>query len=263
MDQSVKGRWALVTGASNGLGVDFARELAARGCHLVLVARREDRLREVATELETTYQVKVEIEVADLGVREAPEILCQRLQVRDRQIDILVNNAGFGAYGKFLEIPWEREHAMLELDIVTVVQLTKLFAGDMVDRGYGRILQVASVGAYQATPTYASYSAAKSFVLLFSEAVHHELRGTGVTCTTVSPGITATAFLEVSGQRPTLYQRIFMMQSPRVAAIAIRAMLRGRSSVIPGLANKLMAQSIRFTPRRLATAIAGVLMSNQ
>jgi hypothetical protein len=263
MNQDLKRRWALVTGASSGLGVDFARELASRGCHLVLVARREDRLREVATELETRYHAKVEIEVADLGVRETPEILYQRLRARDRQIDILVNNAGFGVYGDFLEIPWEREHAMLELDIVTVVQLTKLFARDMVDRGFGRILQVASVGAYQATPTYASYSAAKSFVLLFSEAVHHELDGTGVTCTTVSPGITATEFLEVSGQRPTLYQRIFMMQSPQVATIAVRAMLRGRSSVVPGLANKLMAQSIRLTPRRLATAVAGVLMRNQ
>lgn len=260
--QNLTGRWALVTGASSGLGVDFARELADRDCNLILVARREDRLHDLAEELRTERSVEVEIEPCDLGDRTAVDDLCDGLSARGRNVDLLVNNAGFGAYGNYLEIPWEQEHQMLELDVVTLAHLTKRLATPMVEQGFGRILQVASVGAFQATPTYAAYSAAKAFVLLFSEAVHHELRGTGVTCTAISPGITATEFLKVSGQRATLYQRIFMMTSARVAAIGIRAMLRGRSSVVPGLANAVMAWSVRLMPRRAATAVAAMLMRN-
>jgi short-subunit dehydrogenase len=150
---------------------------------------------------------------------------------------------------------------MLELDVLALVHLTKVFATDMAARGQGWILQVASIGAFQPTPTYASYSAAKSFVLSFGEAIAHELRAKGVRVCTVCPGVTATEFLAVAGQKTTLYQRMMMMQSPAVVRSAVRALLRGRTSVTPGIANAVSAFSMRFTPRRLQAAIASAAMN--
>ena len=167
-------------------------------------------------------------------------------------MDVLINNAGFGLYGAFLEIPWERERAMLELDIVTLTHLTKLFVKDMVERRFGYVLLVASIGAYQPSPTYATYSAAKSYVLFFGEALHYELRKTGVNVTVVSPGVTKTEFLDVAGQQPSLYQRTMMMASPDVTRIAVDALLKGKASVVPGYKNAALAQSTRLMPRQLA-----------
>lgn len=249
-------RWALVTGASSGLGSEFARQLAAEGAHLVLVARREDRLKALADELSRVHGVKTRVVSLDLSAPEAPGDLHRRLSDEGIAIDILVNNAGFGVHGPFLQIDWERERQMLELDIVALTDLTKRFARDMVARERGWILQVASIGAYQPSPTYASYSAAKSYVLSFGEALAHELRHTGVGVTVVSPGVTATEFLEVSGQEPTLYQRIMMMESEDVVRSALRALRRGRRSVIPGLGNAFVAWSLRFVPRRAMASIA-------
>lgn len=262
MAGELAGRRVLVTGASSGLGVDFARELAARGAALVLVARRLDRLEELAAELKRAHGVEVECAGADLGDRAAVQGLFERVTAGGRAVDVLVNNAGFGVYGPYLEIPWEREHAMLELDVVTLAHLTKLFARPMVERRFGRILQVASIGAFQPTPTYAAYSAAKAFVVSFSEAIDFELAGTGVSCTVVSPGVTATEFLAVSGQKPTLYQRLLMMTSADVARAGIDAMIAGRRHVVPGLLNALGALTSRLAPRRLATWIAWMTMRN-
>ncbi|MBO9540771.1 SDR family oxidoreductase [bacterium] len=257
---SLKGRTALVTGASSGLGSDFARHLAEAGCHLVLTARREELLKALQQELSERHGVRVEVVALDLGAPGAPDQLYERLAADGIEIDVLVNNAGFGLYGDFLDIPWERERAMLELDILALVHLTKRFAKDMVARKFGYILQVSSIGAYQPTPTYASYSAAKSFVLSFGEALNHELKGTGVSCTVLSPGVTATAFLEVSGQAPTFYQRLAMMRSPEVTRIGLQALLRRQSSVVPGLLNAVTAWSTRLMPRPFAAAVAHRLM---
>ena len=255
------GRCALVTGASSGLGADFARELAGRGCRLVLAARREDRLRALAEELRAAHGVEVRIEAVDLADGAAREALHERLRAAGVEVDVLVNNAGFGVFGEFLSIPWERERQMLELDVVALVHLTKLFAASMASRGRGWILEVASIGAYQPTPTYATYSAAKAFVLSFGEALAFELRGTGVAVTVVSPGVTATEFLQVSGQKTTLYQRLAMMKSPDVARAGIRALERGRPSTVPGLVNKVPAFLMRLTPRRLQARIAHLSMT--
>src|SRR5687767_7075278 len=252
----LKGKRALVTGASSGLGVDFAKELASLGADLVLVARRIDRLEAVAAEIRKAQGVGVEVIALDLCSPGAAEQLHRKVG----HADILINNAGFGLFGDALDIPWDRERSMLELDIVTLVELTKLFGKGMRERGFGRIMQVASIGAYQPTPLYASYSAAKAFVLSYGEALNYELRGTGVTCTVVSPGVTATEFLEVSGQKKTLYQRMFMMQSPEVARMGIRAMMRGKPSMVTKLSNALAAWSMRLTPRRLQAAIAYLTM---
>jgi len=252
----LRDRWALVTGASSGLGLGFAGELASRGAHLVLVARRQDRLLALAQELRSRFGRQVEPIAMDLAAESAPVELHGRLKAAGRNIDVLINNAGLGLYGPFMDIPWERERGMLQLDIVTLVHLTRLFVPDMVARRFGFVLQVSSIGAFQPTPLYASYSAAKAFVLSHGEALNYELRGTGVSCTVLSPGVTATEFLEVSGQRATFYQRRMMMQSADVTRIGVEAMLRGKPSVVPGLMNALTAFGTRFMPRRLAAAIA-------
>jgi hypothetical protein len=257
----LRGRRALVTGASSGLGADFARELAAHGCDLVLVARRADRLEALAKELRERHGVQAEVVAMSLSEPEAAAALHRRVSERGLEVDVLVNNAGFGAFGEFLSVPWEREREMLQLDVVAVVQLTKLFGADMVRRGRGWILQVASIGAYQPSPTYATYSAAKAFVLSFGEALAFELRTTGVKVTVVSPGVTRTEFLQVSGQKPTLYQRMAMMESPAVARAGIRAMLRGKTSTVPGLVNKVPVFLMRLTPRRLQARMAHATMT--
>ncbi len=259
-EDSIRGRWALVTGASSGLGVDFARELGRRGCHTVLVARREERLHALAEELERDHQTSSAVIQLDLANPDAPAALHREIAERGLRIDVLVNNAGVGSHGDFLSGAWERDLIMLQLDIIALVHLTKLFARGMVERGYGRILQVASLAAYQPVPSYAVYGAAKSFVLNFGEALNHELRGTGVTCTVLSPGVTHTEFQRTAGHEYTHYMRRFGMQSPQVARIGIQAMLQRRSSVVAGWRNALLAWSVRLTPRRLATATADYFM---
>lgn len=252
---------ALVTGASSGLGVDFARNLAAQGCDLILVARREDLLQQVKQEISGRFQVDVEVMPLDLTDVDATSRLYEQVAERGKAVDVLVNNAGYGLYGRFLEIPWQREKDMIELDIITLVHLTKLFLQGMVARNFGYVLHVSSIGAYQPTPLYASYSAAKSFVLSFGEAVNYELRKTNVRCTVVSPGVTATEFLKVAGQQPTLYQRLAMMPSADVARIGVESMLKGRASVVPGRLNAITAWSNRLIPRRLSAALAYRLMT--
>lgn len=259
-DQSIGGRWAVVTGASSGLGIDFARELAKRGCHTVLVARRADRLQGLAEELKRDYQAESAVIALDLATPDAPQTLHREVGERGLRIDVLINNAGVGVHGDFLTNSWERDQAMLQLDIVALVHLTKLFTRDMAERGFGRILQVASLVAYQPVPSYAVYGAAKSFVLNFGEALNHELRGSGVTCTVLSPGVTHTDFQRTAGHEYTAYMRRFGMQSAQVARIGIKAMLRRRSSVVAGWRNSLLAWSVRLTPRRVATAVADHMM---
>jgi len=242
--------------------VDFARELARRGCRLVLVARREDRLKQLQAELQGQYNVTAMVVTLDLSDPQAPQMLYDHLKAQHVTVDVLVNNAGYGCFGEFLEIPWDKERQMLLLDIVAVTHLTKLFVRDMVKRGFGYVLQVASIGGYQPSPTYASYSAAKAYVLMFGEALNFELRNTGVSCTVVSPGVTATEFLQVSGQKQTWYQRVTMMGSAEVAAIGIRAMLKRKGSVVTGWFNALMAFFTRLTPRPMLARTAYQLMKN-
>lgn len=257
----LRGKWALVTGASSGLGVDFARNLAGRGSNLILVARREERLRGVQQEIAAQHEVQIDVIPMDLEPPDAPQRLYDQLKGAGRSVDVLINNAGFGLYGDFVTIPWEREHAMLELDIIRLTHLTKLFVKDMVERKSGYVLLVASIGAYQPSPAYAAYSAAKSYVLYFGEALHYELRNSGVNVTVVSPGVTRTEFLEVAGQKPSLYQRTMMMESGEVTRIAVDALLEGKASVVPGFKNALAAQMARLLPRQLAAMAADRFMT--
>lgn len=256
----LKGKTALITGASSGLGVDFATILAERGCNVVLVARREDRLRTLADELRQKHGVQAHVIAMSLSELGAPQRLYDRVRELGLTIDVLINNAGFGVHGPFASVPWEREQEMLMLDIVALVHLTKLYVRDMLARDSGYILQVASIGAYQPSPTYGTYSAGKAFVLSFGEALNYELRKSNVKVSVLSPGVTETEFLDVAGQKRSLFQRMSIMPSRPVAEIGIDAMLRGRPSKVAGAMNALNTWSLRFMPRRLQAAIANAAM---
>jgi uncharacterized protein len=235
-------RRALLTGASSAMGAELARVLAGRGCNLVLVARRAEPLRPLARRLRRRHGVEVDVVALNLATEGAPRSLHRRLKKRGKPVDILVNSASFGVWGSFLDIPWERERGMLQLDVVSAVHLTRLFASDMMARGFGRILQVASVAPFQPTPLHATYAAARSFVLSFSEAVHRELSGTGVTCTALCPGTVAAQWLEGAGQSSQgLYRRLLVMQGPAMARLGVEAMLAGRPTVAPDRLDSLAA----------------------
>jgi short-subunit dehydrogenase len=254
---TLSGRTALVTGASSGLGIDFARDLAARGANLILVARRQAAMETLAAELRQKHGVSVTVTAADLGDAAAREALCQSLP---QPADILVNNAGFGLFGDFAASDWEQVNQMLQLDIVAVTHLTHLLLSAMRARNSGHILLVGSTGSYQPSPGYAAYAAAKAYVLSFGVALNHELKGSGVSCTTLCPGITRTSFHDVAGQKAGMFYRATVMEPAKVAAIGIDAMLAGRSSVIAGPLNAAVAHSTRLLPRTLQAAIASRAM---
>ena len=260
--QALGGKTALVTGASSGLGVDFARELAAAGADLILVARREELLQRLQAELRDAHGGKVDIICCDLAHADNRQKLHDDLQAAGRQVDVLINNAGFGLFGDFHEVPWERTDQMLQLDIVALSHLTRLFLSDMVMRGDGHIMLIGSTGSFQPSPGYAAYAAAKAYVLSFGHALHFELRKTGVSCTVVCPGVTATEFLEVSGQKKTFYQKATMMDSATVARMGVRRMLARKPEIVTGWVNAINAFQMRFLPRPLAAWLAWYFMRN-
>jgi uncharacterized protein len=249
-------KWALITGASSGLGVDFAHELATEGHNLVLVARREDRLRELATELEARYPIRTKVIAMDLSLPNIGKNLKQQLDSEGIAIDVLINNAGFGIFGEFIEQPLLKTINMLQLNIAGLTELTHLFAADMVQRGRGEIMLIASVVAYQASPNYAAYGATKAYVLSLGEALHEELKPHGVTVTVLSPGATATEFFDISGQPSSPLKQAFMMPSRLVVQIGLAAMRRGRASIVSGWKNALLAWSTRLMPRIAQRKIA-------
>lgn len=253
-------KWALVTGASSGLGAEFSDQLAERGFNLVLTARRVERLLERKRMLEQKYGVRVEVIPSDLARLSAPSELYREVLARGIEVSVLINNAGYGIHGDFVDSSLDDLKAMLQLDIVALTELTHLFAQAMKARNTGHILLVSSIGAYQPSPTYAAYSAAKAYVLSFGEALNAELRSFGVLVSVLSPGVTATEFLERAGQSPTLYQRLVMMKSPIVVRVGLKALFRGTPSVLPGFVNRLSVFMLRFMPRTWQTHTARLLM---
>ena len=242
--------WAVVTGASSGLGKELARALAARQCNLVLAARRAEPMQALATDLRQQYAVDVVVEPIDLSAAGSSTDLQSRLDERGIEPSILINNAAFGLSGEFLTQDMERLREMLTLDILTLTELTHLFGKRMADRGRGHILLVASLAAYQPNPLLAAYGAAKQFVLALGVALHVEL-APKVTVTVVSPGLMDTEFNEVSGFRPKASLKPSIVSPDKVAEAGLKAMFAGKSSVIVGKLNRLTAFSNRFTSRHL------------
>ncbi len=243
----------VVTGASSGIGEQLARRLAERGHGLTLVARRADRLQVLADELEVDRNVEVEIFRADLLDREDRAALADRLVTGPRTLAGLCNNAGFGSYGRFHEQPAAREHDMVELNVVALHELTAAAIRAMLPHAEGAILNVASIAAFQPLPGMATYAATKAFVQSFSEAIHAELAGTGISVTTLSPGPSPTEFGERAGVGifPRAAVAPTSVPPAAVAEAGVRGMERGRRTVIPGALPRASAFGGRLVPRTL------------
>ena len=251
---SFAGKWALITGASSGLGLELADLLAAQKVNLVLVARRQESMEKLASDLRRKYGVDVRVETIDLASPGAASRLKSSLDARSVAIDILLNNAGYGLHGDFLETPIERIVDMIQLDITALTELTYLFGRDMATRRSGHILLVASLLAFQAVPSYAAYAATKAYVLALGEALHDELRPHGVVVTSLCPGHTATGFDAAAGATTSALLRLLTMKPRPVAASGMRALLQGKAMVVAGLSNKMAAFSNRLMPRSMQRA---------
>jgi short-subunit dehydrogenase len=251
-------RRALVTGASSGIGASFARAIRSRGECLVLVARREDRLRALAQELGGGGDVAVI--AADLAAPDGPARLQAEVERSGFQIDFLVNNAGSGDTGAFAEQPIERLRGMIDLNARALVELTRRFLPGMVQRGRGRIINVVSNGAFQPVPYLNVYAATKSLVLSFTEGLATELEGTGVRVQALCPGLTETEFFDVARtSKDLMVNRLPRMTPEDVVACSLRGLEKGRLRVIPGFQNRLLASVVRFAPRSLARGVAARL----
>ena len=253
--ERLDGQTALVTGASSGIGADLARILSRRGASVILVARRAEALERLAAEIAPGQAVVRSIDLADENARLA-------LQPELADVDILVNNAGFGVYGPFAEADWAAVRRMQEVDVVALMHLTHLALPGMRARRRGRVLNVASIAGFQPTPLYTTYGAAKAQVLSFGLSLSHELRGSGVTCTTLCPGVTATEFFDVARQPMNRFQRRSVMDSRAVAGIGVEACLAGRPVAVAGRLNAVTARLGRLLPLPLSTRIAGAAMAS-
>lgn len=244
--------FALVTGASSGIGLEIARRLAAQGQPLVLVARGQARLEALAAELRQAHGVRVEVIGADLSAAGAADALAAELQRRGLEIHTLVNNAGFGLFGKHADTALADEQQMLDVNITTLTRLSKLLLPGMLARRQGRILNLASTAAFQPGPYMAVYYATKAYVLSYSEALAEELRGTGVTVTALCPGPTRSGFQDKADMHDSaLVKGKKLPSASEVAAYGVSAMQRGRVVAVHGCMNALMAQSVRVTPRAI------------
>jgi uncharacterized protein len=245
---------ALITGASAGLGVEFARQLSARGHRLVLAARRKDRLGTLAKELGNARAVAI-----DLSKKDAAAKLMADLDAAGEQVEILVNNAGFGLIGRFAELDARRLRQMIDLNVGTLTDLCRAVAPQMIARKSGGIINVASTAAFQPGPKMAVYFATKAFVLSLTEALHEELKPHGVSVTCLCPGPTRTEFGEVAGFGGNgMFDRL-AMESPEVVKSGLEGLDRNHAVVVPGLVNKIGAASTRLAPRSVVRKIAGAI----
>jgi len=244
----------LITGASAGLGAEFARQCAKRGDDLAVVARRRDRLEDLAAQI----QGKVHIFTADLALPGAAESLLAEVEAEGLAVETLINNAGFGLGGRFATLPLERQREMIDLNVRTLTELCRLVVPGMIERGGGAILNVASTAAFQPGPNMAVYYASKAFVLSFTEALHHELKRSRIKVSALCPGPTATEFFDVAGVSDSILAR-FSAGAAGVVRAGLRGLDRNKAVVVPGFGNKIGAQSTRFIPRAAMRRIVGAI----
>lgn len=245
----------LITGGSSGIGLELAHLFARDGNGLVLVSRGEEKLRQLAAQMEEKYGVPVLAVAKDLTVPSAPDELAERLAADGQTVDVLVNNAGFGSYGLFQDSDPDNNDRMIEVNVAALTRLTRLLLRGMLSRKRGRILNVASTAAFQPGPLMAVYYATKAYVLSFSEALANELRGSGVSVTALCPGPTATGFEERADLGQSRLFRRRLMDAATVAAVGYRACLAGKTVVVPGWRNNLLGFATRFLPRNTVTAL--------
>ncbi len=250
----MKQQTALITGASSGIGLELAKRFARDGYNVVLVARNEQRLQTLKQELEAQFHAQCTVHVKDLSKYSEAEALFQELQQQQITVDFLVNNAGYGLFGEFTETDLQDELSMIDINIKALTTLTKLFLPGMKERENGKILNVASTAAFQPGPLMAVYYATKAYVLSFSEALENEMKGMGVTVTALCPGPTKTGFESRANLGQSKLFKSGVMEVERVANIGYEGLMKGKSIVIPGFKNRLLANSIRFIPRKWVTA---------
>ncbi|MCU1302395.1 MAG: Short-chain dehydrogenase [Candidatus Sulfotelmatobacter sp.] len=252
-----KTQTALITGASGGIGYELAKLFARDHYNLVLVARSSAKLNQVAAELQNQFAVTVRTFALDLSTPPAPKVLFDQLNRDGIVVDVLVNNAGFGAFGPFAEMAEEEIVGQIQLNVTALTHLTRLFLSAMLERRGGKIMNVASTAAFQPGPMMAVYYATKAYVLSFSEALANELAGSGVTVTCFCPGPTDTGFQKRAGmENSRLFKKIGAMSAENVARDGYRGLMAGRAVVISGVKNWLVAESVRFAPRKLVTALS-------
>lgn len=256
----LRGQTALITGASSGIGAEFARRLAARGAAVVLVARRTDRLETLATELSGTYGVTATAISADLAAAGGAQRLANELSARGVSVDLLVNNAGFATHGSFVDEDLSRVHDEVALNVVAVVELTHLLLPGMVERRRGAVVNVASTAAFQPVPTMAVYGATKAFVLSFTEALWGELEGSGVRAMALCPGATDTEFFDVAGGDAQVGPS--RMPVGDVVSQALDALAKGRPSIVTGTRNALTARLPRMMSRRQTVRLTRRVMTS-
>jgi uncharacterized protein len=249
------GRRALVTGASSGIGAAYAKALHALGCPLVLVARREDRLREMAR----TLGGDILVVPADLASDDGPQRVFDEAASRGLAIEVLVNNAGVGHTGPFHEAPVSAAEGMLDLNARAAMVLTRLFLPAMVEKRSGWVVNVVSTSAFQPVPYLAVYGASKAFLLSLTEALSTELQGSGVAIQALCPGLTSTEFQGVAGTDRVLFNRTGSMTPDAVVRASLKGIERGRLRVVPGFSNRLTAALVPFTPGRLVRRMGAEL----
>ena len=258
------GSTVVITGASSGIGADLARQLAERGYNVTLVARRRERLEELAGELREAHDIHVDVETCDLGDPGARKRLASKLSSGEREVVGLCNNAGFGNLGNFLDNELDQELDVVRLNVEAVLHLTGALLPRMVEQGAGAVLNVASTAAFQPLPGFATYAASKAFVHSFSEAVHSELSGTGVSVTSLCPGFTRTEFEQAAGAEDAAAKLpgFTWMESDDVARQGIEGMLAGKRTVVPGMLNKAVSTSGRFVPRTVLLPLVKTVSRN-
>jgi uncharacterized protein len=248
---------ALITGASGGIGYELAKFFARDHYNLVLVARSADKLQQLATNLQSQFAITAKTVPLDLEAAPAAKFLFDQLQREGIAVEILVNNAGFGAFGEFAQMPEEEILGQIHLNVTALTHLTRLFLPPMLARHAGKVMNVASTAAFQPGPLMAVYYATKAYVLSFSEALANELRGSGVTVTCFCPGPTNTAFAKRAGTESSrLFKHMGAMNAATVARDGYRGLIAGKTVVISGAHNWLVAESVRFAPRKLVTAVS-------
>jgi uncharacterized protein len=252
--------YALITGASSGIGYEMAKIFAENGIDVVLVARSENKLKNLSEMLMEKHHIKTKVLSIDLSQPHAAKHIYDDVNGEGIEVDYLVNNAGFGDYGKFAESDWEKEQTMINLNINAVTHLTRLFLPDMVKRNRGRILNLGSTGSFQPCPLMAVYCASKAYILSFTEALANELKGTKVTVTALCPGATRSGFQDKAEMEGSNLIKGKLASPNEVALFGYKAMMKGKTIAVHGFKNRLLAGSVRFFPRKLVTNLARKMM---